>query len=99
MFGAKPIFPNVSWVGFSLDGRNNLTITGNTTLTGLSKGAHNITVYASDTYGNIGSSQNIVFITKTEPFPTVTIVAVSGISLAVVIIVGLMVYKKFKKYN
>jgi len=44
------------WIGYSLDGQENVTITGNTTLTDLSYGLHSVTVYANDTAGNMGSS-------------------------------------------
>lgn len=44
-----------NWIGYSLDGQANVTITGNTTLTVLSNGPHHLKVYANDTYGNIGS--------------------------------------------
>ena len=91
-----------SWVGYSLDGKDNVTIDGNTTLTGLSNGAHNVTVYANDTFGNVGSSQTITFtialvsIVKSEPFPTAPVAAVSGAS-AVVVVAGLLVYFKKRK--
>ncbi len=45
-----------SWIKYSLDGENNVTIAGNTTIPLLRNGLHNVTVYANDTYGNIGSS-------------------------------------------
>ena len=44
------------WVGYSLDSSANITLTGNTTLTGLSDGQHNVKVYANDTEGNMNSS-------------------------------------------
>jgi hypothetical protein len=44
-----------SWAGYSLDGDANVTLNWNTTLYGVSVGQHNLTVYANDTYGNIGS--------------------------------------------
>ena len=47
----------VSWIGYSLDRLQNINTAGNTTLTGLSSGQHNITVYADEAYGNIGSSE------------------------------------------
>ena len=43
-----------NWTGYSLDGQANVTITGNTTLTGLPNGVHLLRVYANDTCGNIG---------------------------------------------
>jgi len=84
---------------YCLDNKSNVTIAGNTTLSGLSVGAHNLTVYAWDAVGNIGESQNIDFIAvqeeepKPEPFLIVPVAAVSG---AVVILVafGLLVYFK-----
>ncbi len=45
-----------SWIGYSLDGAFNVTTTGSTVLPSLSKGQHNVTVYANDTAGNMGSS-------------------------------------------
>jgi nitrous oxidase accessory protein NosD len=86
--------PN-SWIGYSLDGSDNVTITGNTTLSGLSSGLHNLTLYASDMYGNIGASETIYFRT-TDPFPTALVVAASGVSVAVVG-VGLLVYFRKRK--
>jgi nitrous oxidase accessory protein NosD len=51
----------VNWTSYSLDGKDNVTITGNTTITGLSAGLHNITVYAKDEFENIGVSETIKF--------------------------------------
>ncbi|MFQ6055470.1 MAG: hypothetical protein ACE5J3_05760 [Methanosarcinales archaeon] len=50
------------WNGYSLDGNANVTITGNTTLNGLSDGMHNITVYANDSAGNMGSAKVTFYI-------------------------------------
>ncbi len=36
-----------------------MTIAGNTTLTGLSEGSHNIIVFANDTWGNMGASHRV----------------------------------------
>ena len=46
-----------SWIGYSLDNQANVTVTGNTTLTGLSYGPHRVEVYANDTSGNMGSDK------------------------------------------
>ena len=54
-----------SWIGYSLDNQANVTITGNTTLTGLSDGVHTITVYANDTVGNMGYSDTVYFTVDT----------------------------------
>src|SRR5208283_5383962 len=44
----------VKWIGYSLDGQQNVTIIGNVTLPALSNGSHHITVYATDEVGNMG---------------------------------------------
>jgi N-acetylneuraminic acid mutarotase len=83
---------------YSLDGQQNVTIAGNTTLTGLSNGLHNIIVYANDTYGNIGASQTAVFnVVRPEPFPTVTAIAVVSVAAVVGVSVALLVYSR--KHN
>jgi len=80
-----------SWIGYSLDGQMNMTITGNTTLHGLPDGTHSITVYANDTTGNVGASEMVYFTIETqqeEPFPTwiiavIVIIAIFGVALLV----------------
>jgi parallel beta-helix repeat protein len=98
----------VNWVGYSLDGKQNVTINGagvtSFIIANMTNGLHNITVYAEDTYGNIGASETLNFTiakaepsptTKPEPFPT-TLVIASVITVAVVGI-GLLVYFKKRK--
>ena len=82
-----------SWMGYSLDGSDKVTVDGNVTLSGLSVGVHNVTVYVWDTVGNAGVSENVTF-TIAEPFP---IVSVMVVFILVVIGVVLLVY--FKKYG
>jgi len=48
---------HASWIGYSLDGDDNVTITGDTVLSGLSAGPHNVVVYANDTASNTGMSE------------------------------------------
>jgi hypothetical protein len=50
-----------SQVTYSLDGQKNVAIAGNTTLTNLPYGEHNITVYATDEAGNTGAFETIYF--------------------------------------
>ena len=89
----KPILT----LSYSLDGKQNVSITGNYTIANLSNGLHNVTIYANDTFGNIGTSQTISFtIDKTKSFPTLPVVAVS-VAVAVFAVVGLLVYLKKRK--
>ena len=62
------------WIGYSLDGTTNISISGNITLSGLSIGSHNVAVYANDTALNTGTATvdfNIFFIDFTAPIITV----------------------------
>ena len=89
----------VSWIDYSLDGQKNVTVTGNITMTALSRGLHNITVYAKDDYGNIGSSEIINFtVTMPVTFPTTTVAPVSGVVAVVAVSAGLLVYFKRRKH-
>ncbi len=99
----------VDWMGYSLDGQQNVTITRNSTTTGdpttnvtianLRNGLHSIIVYANDTSGNMGASENVTFtialasLKRSEPFPIV-VVAVAIAAFVAVIGVGLIVYSK-----
>jgi len=76
---------HVAWAFYSLDGEQNVTISGNTTLTGVSSGSHSITVYANDTYGNMATSETVTF-TITQPFPIVTAAVVVGSVAAVAVV-------------
>ncbi len=51
----------VSWMGYSLDNQDIITVSGNDTLSGLSNGSHSLTVYANDTFGFMEHSNKISF--------------------------------------
>jgi hypothetical protein len=86
----------VSWIGYSLNGQNEVTITGNTTLSGLAIGTHNVTVYAQDLEGIVGTSETIQF-TIVSRFPTELVI----ISIATATLGGLvfLVYMKRKSFS
>jgi len=72
-----------SQITYILDGQENMTNVGNTTLTDLSEGKHNMTICAIDFAGNKGTSETIYFSVEVpDPFPTITIVA-SAVSVTV----------------
>jgi parallel beta-helix repeat protein len=85
----------VNWTGYSLDGKENVTVVGNVTLSGLSSGLHNVTVYMEDLLGRTGVSDTVWF-NVAEPFPVVPVVVASVTTVAVVG-VGLLVYFKKRK--
>jgi hypothetical protein len=83
---------------YSLDNHANVTIHGNTTMTGLNNGFHNLVVYAQDVNGIFGKSETVNFTVALpkEPFPTIL---VTGSLIAVAVIVaGLLVYFKKRKH-
>jgi hypothetical protein len=82
----------VSWMGYSLNGQDNVTVTGNTTMSGLGNGAYNLTLYATDLAGNTAASETSNF-TVSAPFPIVPVVAVFGLAIATST-VCLLFYKK-----
>ena len=70
----------IQWIGYSLDGKANgtvseaeplvgLTVNENLTLSGLRSGLHSITVYAKDTFGNVGASEPVSFLVVNENEP------------------------------
>jgi len=64
-----------AWIGYSLDGQTNVTITGNTTLTGLTDGSHHVIMFANDTLGNIGASDTINFTVQDTTTPNILVLS------------------------
>lgn len=80
-------------IKYSLDSQENVTISGNTTLTGLADGYHNVTVYATNEAGKTGTSETALFSVEIpEPFPVVPIAAGVSIIATVAVGAGLLVY-------
>jgi hypothetical protein len=87
------------WMCYSLDGQENVTVSGNTTLSGLSNGLHSLVVYANDTFGNMGASENVNFTVATpETFPTILLIGFVIVAVAVVGF-GLLVYLKKRSWR
>jgi N-acetylneuraminic acid mutarotase len=83
----------VSWMGYSLDGQDNVTITGNVTLAVLSDGSHSVTFYAIDLVGNTGASKTVYF--EIAPFPTVLVAAV-GVTITIAVAATYLFLKRRK---
>lgn len=83
-----------NWAGYSIDGKQNVTIPGNSTIADLTNGLHTLTVYANSTFGSVGASETINFtIAKPEPFPILTIAAI-GVAVIVLAIVSITFLRK-----
>lgn len=84
-----------SLIAYSLDGKENRTITENITLTGLTNGVHNLTIYAKDKAGNIEASETIYFdVDAPEPLSTLLVAAASGVAIIGVTVCLLYYFKK-----
>lgn len=88
----------VSWMGYSLDGKTNVTFTGNITLNQLTYGSHSLVVYANDTVGNMGATEKVNFtIGKPDSCPVMPVTTVSAIVVAGVIAGLLLANKKHNR--
>jgi N-acetylneuraminic acid mutarotase len=95
----------VTWIRYSLDDQDNVTIHGNAMLTELSEGAHKLSVFAADVLGNVGSEEvhfSVAQETKpepqpSEPFPAATVAAASFVSAAAVGAGLLLYFAKVKR--
>jgi len=90
---------NVSQVILNLDEQNDTAIDGNTTLTGLSVGSHNVTVKAVDFAGRVGASETVNFtVAQPEPepesLPVLPMVAVGSAATVALVTAGLLLYSK-----
>ncbi len=56
-----------SWIGYSIDNQANVTVAGNTTISGLADGTHSLVVYANDTAGNMAKSKQVNFTIRNSP--------------------------------
>jgi hypothetical protein len=84
---------------YSLDDEGVTEVSGNTTITELSLGSHNLTVYATNEAGNAGVSQTVCFaIEEAEPVSPVVLVAAVSI-VVVVAAAGLLVYFKKSRHS
>lgn len=87
------------WAGYSLDGQDNVTATPNVTLT-LPTGIHNLTVYATDEYGNTGKSQ-LITLNVAEPTQPQLLLGILVVTLTIVLLstvaAGVVYYRKRRR--
>ncbi len=87
-----------SWICYGLDGGENMTISGNTNLTNLADGTHNVVVYFKEASGNTIYSNKVYFSidTTTQPDtgqtgPPYTLIAIIVGAVVVFLVVGIIV--------
>jgi hypothetical protein len=78
---------DIEWTGYSLDGADNVTISGSTMLTELTNINHTIIVYAIDSAGNTGSASTsfMVNVTQDTMPPVISNVSATGATDSAVI--------------
>jgi len=92
-----------SWIGYSLDGQQNVTVTGNFTIANMTNGIRNLSIYANDTFGNIGVQTANFTVELPTPAPanspiaaqTLPIIAV--VTVLAVIVVSLLLLRRHRK--
>jgi len=84
---------------YSLDGQDNVTISGNITLPDIPYGQHNVTVFATDEVGNTGASETIFFTIPEQhaPFPTILVVTTASIVVVFVMFAVFLLYRRKQK--
>ena len=93
---------SLSWVGYSLDGGANVTVS-NGTMIEIPVGSSNLTVYANDTVGNWAVPQTVYYSvawnggTPPEPFPWLPIAVALTVAVAAVVAVAAAVYLKKRR--
>lgn len=89
----------VSWMSYSLDDGDRITINQNMTLANMTFASHRLTVFANDTLGNLASSEAINFTIAEphEPFPTIPVAIASTMTVAIAGIGALVYFKKRKR--
>ena len=89
---------NVSQILYTLDGNENQTITGNLTLAGLAKGAHNLTLYVTDLAGNAASSKMLFFdVNLPESFPVVAVAIAAAVIAVAAACAGLLLLNRKRR--
>jgi len=84
---------------YCLDGKGNQTVLGNVTLTGLENGAHDITLYVSDSAGNAATSKTVSFnVDSPDPFLNTPVTAAIATAAIILVSAGLLVYFKKRKH-
>ncbi len=85
-----------SWMGYSLDNQERITLDGNRTLSELSTGSHNITLFASDIFGNMGISNTTNFTIAEQFIPNSGFQPIL-LALPIVVVVAVVVFILFKR--
>lgn len=82
-----------SWIRYSLDDGENVTISGNTNLTNLADGTHNVAVYFKEASGDTIYSNKVSFTieTTTQPWLPLELVGIIVAAVVILVVIGVVV--------
>jgi hypothetical protein len=92
-----------SWIGYSFDEQQNVTVIGNFTIANMTNGMHSIAIYANDTFGNMGvqtSNFNVNQLNstaKTYQITVQTLILIATVAVIAVIVASLLLYRRHRK--
>jgi hypothetical protein len=86
------------WMGYSLNGKANLTFTGNITFNDLAPGLYNLTIYFTDVYGLSGDPKTVYF-TIMKPVDLFPIALIAGASTVSISTAALLLFYYHKKHS
>lgn len=99
-----PTNSTFSWVGYSLNGEGNVTVTGTDHLFDVENtGDYTFTLYANDTAGNWAPPQTVTYhvhvIGDALPPNTIVVRAEIALTLAVIILLVLAIFLPYRRYR
>jgi hypothetical protein len=87
-----------NWLSYSLDGNQNVTVTGNFTIANLTNGLHNLTIYANSTFGYMGNQTINFTVDKTQMLASALMVVVIAVPVVIVCFIGgILLYRRHRK--
>jgi len=86
-----------SWLAYSLDGQDNVTITGNTTLPGVSNGTHTLVLYARNSFGDVSASGIVYFRVSAAGLGLFPFLLATAVAIVVILAVVLVYLRKLRR--
>jgi hypothetical protein len=86
-----------SKIVYSLDGRTNVTVTGNSTLPSVSNGTHTLVVYAQNSFGDTSTSGIVYFTVSLAGLGLLPFLVGATATVAVVLVAVLVYFRKFRR--
>jgi parallel beta-helix repeat protein len=82
---------------YSLDGRTNVTVTGNGTLPSVSNGTHTLVLYAQNSFGDTSASGIVYFTVSLAGLGLLPFLVAATATVAVVLVALLVYLRKFRR--